>query len=388
MGREVQPARMSRGTTERVFLPAFHDRLARRDERSEIFDPDLRKLLDGSVRDPTLYSQALDRIAGQITAAREAILYPDQLQPSHHTLLDCYQIAQAGGIIQGWQRLASDAGYLALDLANPREPVEGEQPADRVTNKVKRRLRASQIVLALRLMVLALLYQQRATIDEDVTARRVMQNAFQRPDAVVAVFVRWITRYDAQVRAWSLRRDLPPGWKEAGDATSYSSWSRDFGRPRDAEIGWSPYARAVGSALRFQSHRMELRQLWSETWRGKRGLLTPIALLGAVALWAFGLTTGFGLKPSRFAGTTFLTIVVFSVAYFADAAVSGCAGQAWSVGDFPRNIYYAVANLTGVGALPSGCVRDAGAIISAESLMGYFLLSVLAAMLFAWLTDR
>lgn len=105
-------------------------------------------------------------------------------------------------------------------------------------------------------------------------------------------------------------------------------------------------------------------------------------------MWAFGLTTGFGLKPSRFAGTTFLTIVVFSVAYFADAAVSGCAGQAWSLGDFPRNIYYAVANLTGVGALPSGCVRDAGAIISAESLMGYFLLSVLAAMLFAWLTDR
>jgi hypothetical protein len=100
------------------------------------------------------------------------------------------------------------------------------------------------------------------------------------------------------------------------------------------------------------------------------------------------LTSGFGLRARRFVMTLIITIIAFSGLYLADdIGLSGCGGSmSWKYA--ARTAYYAIANLTTVGTNPGPCGPYTGILASVEALLGYFLLSVLAAMLFAWLTDR
>jgi len=374
-----------------------------------VHDPDIANHLEDPTRLKTVYSYILNRVVTQMYAARDSILFPDQIPPSTVTLEPCYAAAAADGDYSaGWSRLASDAGNVARHLVQDfREASKGRAAKD----KAMRRERASQTVLALRLMLLARFYELRATINQNVAEREVLEDPFQRQREVIKEMKQALDDYDEQVRAWELDREVAPGWKASTDASSLNVWSRDFGRAHEAELGWSPFARTIGTELRFQRHRVELRERWGEvlhvSWRRTRVqsrlqaalwrffhfigyvLFMPLRLITAGAFWIFGLTTGFGLKPTRFAATTMIVIGLFSSLYFADSVLSACDGATWAVESYLPNLFYAVSSLTGLGAaIPKPCSTYTGALVSLESLIGYFLLAVLAAMLFSWLTER
>lgn len=359
-----------------------------------IYDAELTRLLGEAAHDPTRSAAVLDRLASQVRAARDAILYPDQSAPSPPVLDPAYQPQRGELNAECWGRLVSDAGAVARVLATAYDQGASEPHAARAQMqiwKVKQRVRAKRVVLALRVMLLARFYMTRATINQDI-ATEVVDNVFQRPQDVIRDFTAARRQYNRQITAWKLTRALLPGEREATDATEYNTWSRDFARARDAELGWGPFARAVSSELRYQCHKMELRQRWIEVLHPHPGFLalalTPVRFVLALALWIFKATTGFGLKPGRFALTAGATVFTFSALYFADDALVHCQGVQWTADSYWHEIYNAVANLTSVGVTPGPCGPATGALISVESLIGYFLLSVLAAMLFSWLTDR
>jgi hypothetical protein len=122
------------------------------------------------------------------------------------------------------------------------------------------------------------------------------------------------------------------------------------------------------------------RLLWS--------ILEFLMLLVIVTLiWAFMLTAGFGLKPRRVTGTVAVTILLFSGLYFANDTTAGrCSDVSWM--EAGKSLYSAIANLTSLGGAPPHCGPYTGSIASIETLAGYFLLSILAAMFFVWLRDH
>lgn len=369
--------------------------------REPIFDREIRQLLEQATQDPTRYSALLRRLLSQIHAASTTILYPNQ-PPSLQPLEDCYRPKRERGDDNhfGWRRLISDAGQIALKLVEI-EDQEGKW------------YRAYFVVLALRLMLLARLYDIRAEINENVVGKEPVKNAFEQPQVVVQKFLEKCSDYHAQIREWGLYEVLPPGWKESGDSTAYNAWSRDFGRASDTEIYWSLFARDIGTELRYQSRRMQLKHLWSkvrytgpdvqvpahflsalplpESYRKNIyiGIQKSKPFLQALGLWIFKVIAGFGLKPARFVGTVIGTIIFFSLFYFIDDAWARCNHVTWSLGAYLQEIYYAIGNFTSVGTNPGGpCGPRTDVLISIETLMGYFLLSLLAAMLVARIIDR
>lgn len=407
---------------------------------SVVADDWLREYLAAAQNDPTYFTEALKRLRSQIEFARTKILYPEQdtlfassappasdLSPSSEqdaprsnsapsappasdasappairhlpdgrldpaqsppqALADCYI---TGDIADGWFLLVGDAMLLVSQLAGAYDTLGIPQTGRRAVSPGPvgtRRLRASEVVRALRLLLLAQLYALRADVNKESNDPRSQQRLYQWPSQVLKAITRMRHTYDRLAGLRVLRTALPAGWKEGDDATEYSAWSRPFGTAREGEVGWSPFARTVGYELRYQQHKVELRQRWSEIRAAAPSLLNPLRVLGAAALWLFKATTGFGFKPRRLAWTALGVVAVFSVAYYADEVTSACKDGARSLADFPREIVYAIGNLTNLGAAePCGPTR--GVLTSIESVIGIFMLSVLAAMLFAWLTDR
>lgn len=336
-------------------------------------DPKINQLFDEAAQDPTRYSEILERMAGQIYAARNTILYPNQPSPSQ-PVASCYRPDQRQRNLWCWERLVSDTAKIAQKLAAIEDPK-------------REWYWACQVVLALRLMLSARLYAFRADYNERV--KEIRENPSERSQDVVKKFLKACSNYDTQVHDWGLDRKLPPGWKEHYDAIVYNTWSHDFGKGSDAEIGWSPFAQAIGPELRYQSHRMRLRHLWSTIRSSRPGIETARLIPLALLLGIFKATAGFGFKPARFAATVCITILTFSTLYFLDDVLAPCGSVTWSPAAFGGEIYSAIANFTsvGVGGNSGPCGPFTGLLISVETLFGYFLLSVLAAMLVARIID-
>jgi hypothetical protein len=247
--------------------------------------------------------------------------------------------------------------------------------------------------------------------------------------------------YRKQTRKWRLPAILPPGDPELEDSVAYDAWRGDFGRARDGELGWNAFTRAVPVLLRFQRFKMQYLAMWratwhplkapshrlvrwrwrssghsrpatepsygfissrlvSRAWQVLRVMFWPLRLLfvlgWGVVTGLFWLLTLLALNPAWFVTLTISTIPAYSILYFVDGILNipssmtnECEPIKWSLHSFGRAIYYAIVNLTSLGSTGSGpCGHFTGAIISAESLTGYFLLSLLAAMFFSWLTNR
>jgi hypothetical protein len=112
-------------------------------------------------------------------------------------------------------------------------------------------------------------------------------------------------------------------------------------------------------------------------------------ILSAVVavLWLFMVTAGFGFKPRRLATFVVGAVVGFTGLYYVDDTLIGsCACFSWN--QLASSAYSSVTSLTSLGLAPSPCGPFTGILVSMETLGGYFLLSILAAMFFAWLTDR
>lgn len=362
----------------------------------------------------TFFATALKRMRSQIEYAHNLILYPEQAtlsvaamppdqqvppadpaapetpldlsRPAPPGLAECYLRPAIKNLLFGWSILREDAMLLVRTLASAYDEASPAS-ADGTLDPEIYQLRASEVVRALRLLLLVQIYSLRAEINLAANDPRAAKRKYQWPTDVIREVNAKRRIYDRLAGLRVLRGALPAGWKEGDDATEYSAWSRAFGTAREGEVGWSPFARAVGYELRYQQRKVELRQRWYELRAASPGLLNPLRALGAAALWLFKVTAGFGFKPRRLAATALGVVAFFSLAYYADEVSSGCKGGARGIADFPREIVYAIGNLTNLGAAePCGPTR--GVLTSMESVIGIFMLSVLAAMLFAWLTDR
>jgi hypothetical protein len=114
----------------------------------------------------------------------------------------------------------------------------------------------------------------------------------------------------------------------------------------------------------------------------------PAVMFMTLALYLSGINSGQTIKLGRFMSVVAITVTTFAGVYFVDDAVPGCGRTTWTLASFWRYVYYSVTNLTSLGANPGHCGPYRGIIISVESLFGFFLLSVLAAMLYTWLNAR
>jgi hypothetical protein len=342
----------------------------------QIYDTEVKKTLEQAAENPTYYFDVLQYLSRRIGIAAKN----HQPQPGESVATLMYLVSDAGNVAL---KLLQEVFKEANDGSRrKREPYGGPK-------LIRQQPLAKQVVLVLRLMILALFYAIRATINENAPATEVIDTAYKQPQDAVKKFRTILRDYDAQVRDCELYQKLPVGWKEAGDALAYSAWSRDFGKDSDVEINWSLFAHAVSSELVYQSRKMQERRWWKEALLSQPGIATPLLFLKALALWIFKVTTGFGLKPARFGLTVFATMFIFSFLYFIDDTVARCKDATGSMASYWQEIYYAIGNFTSIGTNPGGpCGPFTDMLISIETLIGYFLLSVLAAMLIGWLIDH
>lgn len=360
-----------------------------------INDPHLEMLIGQMQTQPQRVADALECLSGQLSAARLCNIYAGQREQPPASLAACYRASDENPIYLCWTSLVSDAGNLALAIFSILEPLRRSRKSPL---RLVIPLRARQAALALRLMLLARWCAVRASVNLSAAREDGVDQSITQPADVLDKFDRALKDYLGQVRAWRLRSYLASGELDTRDEEALHSWESDFGYAEREEFGWSRFAPTFATELRYRRYLVQEHRRWRELLFGHNrprtlrslvlGLpLLFIRLLGAVGFYLFGLTTGYGLKPRRFAGAVALTILTFSVLYFADDFVlSQCGGQL-NVRSYGQSLYFAVANLTNVGA--NGiCGSHQGVLVSVESLIGYFLLSVLAAMLFAWLTGR
>lgn len=361
----------------------------------------LAALLALAENDPTSYDHALNRFRSQVYAARECVLYPDQTRPGAPSLAKCYRPSPQGFSPNGWRSIISDGGQLALHLYE--SFLSGPQDAE------LRRMRANRVLTGLRLMLVARMYSVRADINGllEMPVIERERSRYQGDQDVLNAFDLAFKQYRTQVRTWKLGKSLRHGELIEGDAAAIDAWSREFGRARDQEYGWNQFARNVGKELRYRRDTLDMRRRWIEVvfrrspdnaphsrlgrWRYRLQRFISavparlVSLVWALATTAF-MIAGFGRKPGRFAANIAVIILVFSGLYFGDDYLLSHCGGMPTLRNYGHALYLAIANFTNVGATVCGPFQ--GALVSIESLIGFFLLSVLAAMLFVWLTDR
>lgn len=406
MGKNAKRSLMKRSrSSEQEPLPTFDEYVDTDLQGDPIFhDQVLKDHLQAGKITAARDEEALRRLRSQISIARGRILYPGQTETSaklahgyqdaaaddqavpnesNQKPDDAAQSPEIGGAGQQgiWSLIISDAGNTALDLRDAFNSFwEQSRKSKDQTDRLQVRLRAERVVRALQYMLRAILYQLRASTNESVGSdghsaltQRELADKFRENEKMI----------EDLVRKWRIGRALPRGELEAVYAADYNAWSRDFNDLHEDELGWGRFARYISSELRFRHYSFQLRQRWKEVPSAPIQLM-PLRFIWALFVQGFKWTTGFGLKPVRFAVTTFLTLVTFTLLYFVNDLYTGLAVSPKSV---MNNLYVAVVYLTSVGTdhPPAGF---APALIGVESILGYFLLSVLAAMLFAWFTDR
>lgn len=398
--------------------------------RDQINDEQLERLLAEAQHDGqapnriTLLQDALTRFKSQVSAARNCLIFPDQESPSRARLAKCYHPSyeqvvvdapappagnndpslSSPAIYESWRALINDACHLTLAIAQVyfARPGTPEEQARR----------AIQIVDALRQLLLCRMCAMRANINQNVWVEDpTWVQRFGAPTVAVARLREACEEYDRQIRQWDLHRILRRGEKEAADAIAYNSWRSDFGQPHDRELGWGPFARVTRLELRCLRYSMEFAAWRKALWpiprntpdsrmaalkeylvrrptHALRSAASSVVLpfWGLFTVW-FTMVTRLAQRPGAFTSSVLLTIFTFSALYFVDDFVLGrCAGNL-SLLDYGKALYYAVVNFTNLGS-SSACGPLSGALISSESLIGYFLLSVLAAMIFTWFVDR
>ncbi len=172
-----------------------------------------------------------------------------------------------------------------------------------------------------------------------------------------------------------------------GNAQRLRAMSKAFdigGTKLPEELGWSKDASDVGDRLRFEYFNSLLKE------RRK----SPRTWLGALWLTVFKWTTGFGMRPLRFIGTTVGVVTAFTgLYYFSDLnGELGCYPQnpypvAFNLKDVLTHLYIAVTNLTSLGSNPPPCGPGARILMASESLIGYFLLATMATLILQQVID-
>lgn len=158
------------------------------------------------------------------------------------------------------------------------------------------------------------------------------------------------------------------------------------------EIGWLPFAEGVREVLRFQYYDFRLRQR-----RLKRQYFK------ATGYFLLRITTGYGSDPGLFLGVSLFAFGLFAGLYFLNdyyndgfaSATHTCYmnqthGLTWWQ-NIIHYVYIAVTNMTSLGSNASQAAYCGGmgtsVLLVLSSLLGYFLLAMLAALLIQKLTE-
>jgi hypothetical protein len=173
---------------------------------------------------------------------------------------------------------------------------------------------------------------------------------------------------------------------QLSDSGRLKSLGKEFGASHLTvdDRGWSKEASAVGEELRYQYYDSLLRE---RRLQGKVGAVVWYTILK--------VTVGYGTKPGRFLWTAIVATLAFTGLYFvSDTHTSGaCASyqvpSSWpnAILAIPEHLYIAITTLVTLGSNPPPCGPGAGALLSTESILGYFLLAVLAALLIGQLSE-
>jgi hypothetical protein len=353
-----------------------------------LYDAELRGLLAAADETPAKFDEALRRMKRQITLARKSILDPNQ-NAEQDEFSPMYRLAVGLNLQECWARIISDAGNVALVLCDAYEEFHGQRrKSKQIAEKVQERIRAERISRALHYMLHAMLYQMHASVNlgteggAQVPGLLSASRHTNRREIVRQVRNR-LQLVESFAQTLRFHRALLPGELEAGFAVVYGEWSVDFAHATEDELGWGLFARPVSLELRYRRDVFEQRQRWREVLTAP-ALAAPLRVIWAVFGEAFKWMTGYGRKPARFLVTACLTILMFTALYGLNDYAHGAALSPQQVG---TDLYTTIVYLTSVGS-DRTLVGFAPALVCVESLLGYFLLSVLAALLFTWFADR
>ncbi len=177
-----------------------------------------------------------------------------------------------------------------------------------------------------------------------------------------------------------------------GDIERLRTFSREFGTEAEDEIGWAAHAQDARTELRYHYFDAQL----SERWHSKR-------FFAAFYLFIQKVTTGFGTRPRNFVWTSVSVIAIISVLFWVNdffangfTPVQHTCYQQQTAGMNPLQfvfhyLYLAVTNLTSLGSNDRIANFCAGAptqfLLIATSILGYFLLAVLASLLIEQLKE-
>ncbi len=180
-----------------------------------------------------------------------------------------------------------------------------------------------------------------------------------------------------------------------GDVQWFRALSKEFG-PTSVhveETGWITLAADARTELRYQFFKARMREN-----RKTHHYLT------AAIQWLFGITTGFGTRPRRFLATAFILISTYFFLFLANdwlqmnprtgghfCAASGSAALDWWH-LLIKYLYLAVTNMSSLGS-DNSVAQFCGttfsqALLTSSAIVGYFLLAMLAALLFQIITER
>ncbi|GEM_PF-4046817 len=169
---------------------------------------------------------------------------------------------------------------------------------------------------------------------------------------------------------------------ERSDAEHRKSLARIFGPDGISidEPGWIGYATNVGDELRYQYFDLRVRTGWQ---------MRRFRFIGAAVLRIIGITTGYGMRPWRFAGTVLFWFLAFFAAYFTLDATQGsqCYPAALTLSSLLNHAYLTITNMTSLGSSPAPCSPATKALSGFESIIGYFLLAILVALLYEKLSE-
>ena len=282
----------------------------------------------------------------------------------------------AGDMLETAQALID--GGLTLwrkDNANKRRPRTfwRRQPQDQDMQLVFLVRYAQQL---LRLWVETEFYRVRAFENHNAAS---LDPQARTAENVVQEITDSLQTYHDQIAQW--RRHLRSATgkdffrNSLGNAAQLREWRHQFGIDvTRGEVGYDISAPAIDRELRLQYYRALRRE--RATLGGKFGTFTV------------ELT----LRPGRFALLVGVMILSFAALYGGNSYVSGCrdvptSGEQWAA-FFGQSIFQAITNLVSLGSYDKPCGVVTPWLLSAESVLGYFILAILASSFFQQLQDE
>jgi hypothetical protein len=206
-----------------------------------------------------------------------------------------------------------------------------------------------------------------------------------------------VHKYRAALVSWDA--ELKPLAKTSifvgpgADFQRFRTLSREAIEIQPEEAGWASLAEDAHEELRYQLFD-ERRREYTRRWK----------MPAAIAYAVLRVTTGYGMKPARFAWTVVLTIFGFAALFFLNdyfnpglgssqhfCAESGAVDQSpwWAI--IVRYLYLSVVNLASLASNGSVAAYCDGSstqtILILSALTGYFLLAILASLFFRLLTE-